>query len=91
MVDKSDEIHCLFNKENFGVVLAANEIFLRCHEQGGRGGEVLVLKGTKRVHPTKDRNVKEGCMLMLTMGMASSQLLMSKIFFKGMYLQFNDI
>ena len=47
-VAKSAEIRKLFNNKNVGVVLAADETFLRCHERGGRCGEVLVPKGTKR-------------------------------------------
>ena len=67
-------------------MLASDETLLRHHEQSGKGCEVLVPKGTKRVPPTKEANVKEGQKLMLIMDMTSSQLIMPHIIFTGVLL-----
>ena len=55
----------------------------------GYGGQVTVLKGMKRVPPAKNLNKKEGCTLMVTMDVDSSQLLAPHTIFTGESLHFN--
>ena len=57
------------------------------------GVQVIVQKGAKRVPPTKNSNAKEGCNLIVTMDMDSSQLLMPQTIFIGKSFRFvmNDL
>jgi len=60
-------------------VIAADETFLRFHESSSK---VLAPKGAKRVGMALKCNEKEGCTLMVSMEMISSQLLPPFVIFK---------
>jgi len=69
-----------FKAENVSVVIAADETFLRFHESSS---EVLAPRGAKRVGTSLKCNEKEGCTLMVSMEMISSQLLPPFVIFKA--------
>ena len=64
------------------IVIAANETFLRFHEASST---VVAPKGAKRVGTAIKSNEKEGCTVMVSMEMISSQLLPPFIIFKGQF------
>ena len=64
------------------VVIAADETFLRFHEASST---VVAPKGSKRVGTAIKSNEKEGCTVMVSMEMISSQLLPPFIIFKGQF------
>jgi hypothetical protein len=72
----------LFLKEGADVILAANETFLKFHERDIR---FLVPRGVKRVGSASKMDEKDGCTLMVTMDMATSQLTHPFIIFKGVF------
>lgn len=61
----------LFEGENVQVVLAADETFLKFHESDQN---LIVPVGVKRVGVASNKDIKNGCKVMVTMEMASSQL-----------------
>ena len=71
-----------FEEENVSVVIAADETFLRFHESLST---VLAPEGAKRVGTAIKCNKKEGCTLMVSMEMISSQLLPPFAIFKGKF------
>ena len=71
-----------FREEDVQVVIAADETFLRFHEASST---VVAPKGAKRVGAAMKSNEKEGCTLMVSMEMISSQLLPPFVIFKGQF------
>ena len=69
-------------KEEVEVVLAADETFLKFHE---KDENLVVPRGVKRVGVASKIDMKDGCTLMVTMGMASSQLISPFLIFKGTF------
>ena len=67
-------------EEDVDIVLSADETFLKFHE---RSGTLLVPSGSKRVGSSATYDDKDGCTLMVTMDMISSQLLNPLIIFSG--------
>ena len=75
-------IRSRFKEEDVQVVIAADETFLRFHEASST---VVAPKGSKRVGTAIKSNEKEGCTVMVSMEMISSQLLPPLIIFKGQF------
>ena len=71
-----------FREKDVQVVIAADETFLRFHEASST---VVAPKGAKRVGAAMKSNEKEGCTLMVSMEMISSQLLPPFVIFKGQF------
>ena len=71
-----------FKDEDVQVVIASDETFLRFHESSST---VVAPKGAKRVGAAMKCNEKEGCTLMVSMEMISSQLLPPFVIFKGQF------
>ena len=71
-----------FAEENVSVVISADETFLRFHEASSK---VLAPEGTKRVGTALKYKEKEGCTVMVSMEMISSQLLPPFVIFKGKF------
>ena len=71
-----------FRNEDVQVVIAADETFMRFHEAAST---VVAPRGAKRVGTAIKSNEKEGCTLMVSMEMTSSQLLPPFVIFKGQF------
>ena len=71
-----------FREEDVEVVIAADETFLRFHEASST---VVAPKSVKRVGTAIKSNEKEGCTLMVSMEMITSQLLPPFVIFKGQF------
>ena len=78
----AEQVRTLFLKEKVEVVLAGDETFLKFHE---KDDNLLVPRGVKRVGTASKIDEKDGCTLMVTMDMASSQLTTPFIIFKGTF------
>ena len=78
----AERVRTLFLKEKVEVVLAADETFLKFHE---KDDNLLVPRGVKRVGTASKIDEKDGCTLMVTMDMASSQLTTPFIIFRGTF------
>ena len=81
-IEGAARVRKTFEDENVSVVIAADETFLRFHESSST---VLVPKGAKRVGTAIKCNEKEGCTVMVSMEMISSQLLPPFVIFKGKF------
>lgn len=69
-------------EEDVQVVIAADETFLRFHDASST---VVAPEGAKRVGTAMKSYEKEGCTLMVSMEMISSQLLPPFVIFKGQF------
>jgi OTU-like cysteine protease/DDE superfamily endonuclease len=78
----AERARALFRNEQVEVVLAADETFLKFHE---RDTSLLVPRGVKRVGSAAKLDEKDGCTLMVTMDMSSSQLIPPFLIFKGVF------
>ena len=68
-----------FSKAKVNVVINCDETFIRFHEASKK---VLARKGSKRVGVARKLDNKDGCTLMVSMEMRSSQLLPPFVIFK---------
>ena len=79
-IEGASRVRQRFNEKNVDVVLAADETFLRFIEANSKA---VVPRGSKRVGTALKCSEKEGCTVMVSMDMHSSQLLPPFIIFKG--------
>lgn len=71
-----------FRKEEVDVVVAADEMFIRFHEEDTR---VLAPTGEKRIGKSVTCDKKAGCTVLPTMDMLNSRLLPPMIIFNGVF------
>jgi hypothetical protein len=71
-----------FLRENVNVVIAADEMFIRFHEEGS---SVLAPTGEKRIGKSVTCDKKAGCTVLPTMDLLSSCLLPPMIIFNGVF------
>ena len=82
MKQNAQRIRNKFVASGVEVVLAADETFIRFHEEDS---SIICPVGAKRVGRASKKDLKDGATLMVTMDMASSQLTQPFIIFKGVF------